>query len=216
MTDNQVNWQDRIVGFERKSASQFLAHAQNPRRHPPNQREALRGSLDTIGWYDAVIENRQTGNLIDGHARIEEALSKNDDMPIPVLIVDLSPEEELLALASHDFISSLANYDRDSLDALLRDVQTDDNRLQAMLSDLAVSHGLVEGDNPYNEWVGMPEFEQDDIMAFKTIKVHFNTIEDLEAFAKLLGQTITEKSTYIFYPKQKREDLKALGYTVES
>jgi DNA modification methylase len=38
----------------------------------------------------AVLENVTTGNLIDGHARIEEVLSKDEETPIPYLKVELS------------------------------------------------------------------------------------------------------------------------------
>jgi hypothetical protein len=122
-----------------------------------------------------------------------------------VIEVDLEEHEESLFLASFDYITYMAEYDRNALDNLLQDVQTDDTRLQAMLSELAVSHGLVEGDNPYNEWVGMPEFEQGNINTFHTIKVHFETEADMKAFAVLVGQTVTDKTRFIYYPKQVRE-----------
>lgn len=136
------DWKDRVIGFDRKPAHQFLANPKNPRSHPNEQRDVLRGSMETLGNYDVVIENQRTGHLIDGHARIEEALSVNEDMLIPYIIVDLSEAEEALALASHDYITTMANYMRDSLDALLHDVQTDDVRLQAMLSELAELHTI--------------------------------------------------------------------------
>jgi DNA modification methylase len=141
-----TDWRDRIVGFERIPANQLLAHPNNARRHPAKQREALRGSLDTLGWYDAVIYNRTTGYLVDGHARVEEALTRNDEMPLPVLVVELDEHEEAQALASHDFISYMAEYDRDTLDTLLHDVASDDERVQAMLSELAEREGVVFGE----------------------------------------------------------------------
>lgn len=154
-----ADWNNRIVGLEYKPAHQFLANVKNPRKHPAHQREALRGSLDTLGWYDVVIENRQTGELIDGHARIEETLTRDENALVPVLIVDMSQSEQDLALASHDFISSLAEYDRQSLDDLLKDVQTDDARLQVMLSELAQNNDLYFGDKP--EEIEAPEPQVD-------------------------------------------------------
>lgn len=141
------NWQDRIIGFDRKPAHQFLANPKNPRQHPSAQREALRGSLETLGNYDVVIENVQTGHLIDGHARIEEALTIDENMPIAYILVDMTEAEEALALASHDYITTMANYARENLESLLHDVQTDDNRLQAVLGELAENNGLVIPDD---------------------------------------------------------------------
>ena len=137
-----TDWQNRIIGLEQMPAHQLLANPLNARRHPGKQREALRGSLDTLGWYDAVILNQRTGYLIDGHARVEEQLTRDENAMVPVLVVDMSESEEAQALASHDWITQLAEYDADILDALLRDVQTDDARVQATLSDLADTQNL--------------------------------------------------------------------------
>lgn len=66
--------------------------------------------------------------------------------------------------------------------------------------------------DPYDEWDGMPEFEQDTIKPYHSIKVHFEKEEDLKAFAKLVEQTISNKTTYIYYPKQVKADLASLHY----
>ncbi len=153
-----TDWQNRIVAYKQVPANQLLANPSNARRHPPRQREALLGSLDALGIVDAVLVNVRTGYLIDGHARVEEALTRNEDMPLPVLEVDLSPDEEKLFLASFDYITYMADYDRDALDSLLQQLQADDSamstviegdeRLQAMLSEMAAEHGLTFGDEP--------------------------------------------------------------------
>lgn len=142
------NWQNRIIGLEWKPANQLLANPANPRRHPIAQREALRGSLSTIGWYDTIIENKTTGELIDGHARVEEALTKDENMLLPVLVVEMSASEQDLTLAGHDWITSLATYDRDQLDSLLQSVNTDNEALQAMLAGMAEANDLYFGDAP--------------------------------------------------------------------
>lgn len=145
MTDN---WKNRIIGYELVPVNQLQAHPYNARRHPVKQREALRGSLDTLGWIAPVIINQQTGYCIDGHARIEEALTQDENQTLPVVYVDLNENEEAQALASYDFITYLAEYDRDNLDALLQDVQSDDSRVQVLLSELAEDNGLYFGDEP--------------------------------------------------------------------
>ena len=50
-------------------------------------------------------------------------------------------------------------------------------------------------------WKGMPEFVQEDLTPFKSIYIHFETIEDMQAFAKLVKQTITVETRAIWYPK---------------
>jgi hypothetical protein len=74
----------------------------------------------------------------------------------------------------------------------------------------------TDPDDPNALWEGMPEFEQEDKTSYRAIKVHFATPEDVTDFAELIGQPLTEKTIYIWYPKMVRENLKALTYTDES
>lgn len=49
-------------------------------------------------------------------------------------------------------------------------------------------------------WDGMPEFEQENRKSFKRIVVHLANQEDVDRFASLVGQNITPKTRYIWYP----------------
>ena len=89
-------WRNRIVGFTMEVPEDLLANPMNPRRHPGEQRDAMRGSLDELGWIDAVIVNDTTGRMIDGHLRCEEAITEGAPV-IPVLHVELDENEERLA-----------------------------------------------------------------------------------------------------------------------
>ena len=137
-------WQNRIIEHGTAPANQFLAHELNARRHPGHQRDALRGSLNEVGWVAPVIVSAKTGKLLDGHARIEEALSKNEHGLVPFVKVDVSENEERTILATFDPITGLATYEREALDALLREVDTGDAALQAMLSELAAKENIID------------------------------------------------------------------------
>ena len=54
-------------------------------------------------------------------------------------------------------------------------------------------------------WKGMPEFENEANPSFKTISVHFRNEADYVAFAKLIGQNLTEKTKSIWHPKLDRD-----------
>jgi hypothetical protein len=149
-------WSNRIVGLENVDPSQLLAHPGNFRRHPGAQRDALRGSLGTIGWIATCIVNKQTGYVIDGHARIEEALTRHEKT-VPVLYVDLSPEEERLALATLDPIGEMATRDQEALDELIADLHVDDVGLQALLDQLSTAL-------PKDEDKGTPESQTDEVV----------------------------------------------------
>lgn len=54
----------------------------------------------------------------------------------------------------------------------------------------------------YEIWQGMPEYVNRELTAWKTLKVHFRTPEDLRAFAELVGQTnITNRTPSIWFPQ---------------
>jgi len=54
-------------------------------------------------------------------------------------------------------------------------------------------------------WVGMPEFEQENNPPYKKIIVSFRTKEDYEEFSKLIGQKLTEKTKSIWHPHLDRD-----------
>lgn len=131
---------NRIVGYSTKPADQFLPNELNYRTHPRRQRDAVQASLRELGWIGVVVENRRTGKLIDGHERVWQALKNNE--PVPYIEVDLSEEEERLALAIFDPIAGMAETDAAQLDALLRQVNSGEAVLQEMLAGLAQEAGL--------------------------------------------------------------------------
>ena len=137
-------FQNRIIGYATKPADQFQANPLNYRKHPQRQRDAVNGSLRELGWIAAVVENVQTGNLIDGHERVWQALKNNED--VPYLQVDLTEAEERLALAIFDPITNMAETDAAILDKLLQDVNTGEAALQALLATLATDAGIVPPD----------------------------------------------------------------------
>ena len=135
-TGTPVTWRNRIVGSGEEQPDQLLANPANWRIHPREQQQALAGSLDVVGWVAQVMVNRRTGYVVDGHARVALAISRNEPT-VPVLYVDLSPEEEALVLASLDPISAMAATDDAQLQALLAGIETDNEGLRALLADLA-------------------------------------------------------------------------------
>lgn len=54
------------------------------------------------------------------------------------------------------------------------------------------------------EWVGMPEFKQEQQRPFAKIIVRFETEADLLEFEKLIGQPLTARTKSIWHPKLKR------------
>lgn len=92
-------WRNRITGSGEEAPDQLLANPANWRIHPKAQQDALAGALDQVGWVQQVLVNRRSGFVVDGHARVALALRRGEPT-VPVLYVDLEPEEEALVLAT--------------------------------------------------------------------------------------------------------------------
>jgi len=138
------------VGQGVKRADQFEANPNNWRTHPQSQRDALRGSLNEVGWVQQVIENVRTGHLVDGHERVWSAL-QNDNAEVPYIQVDLSEAEEAYVLATLDPIGAMATTDAKQLDELLHEVESSDAAVQALLAGLAQDAGLYQEPKPAPE-----------------------------------------------------------------
>ena len=95
------SWRSRIVGQGEEAPAALIPNPRNWRTHPQAQLDALGGALDEVGWVQQVIVNKQTGHLVDGHARVELALAR-EEKAVPVVYVDLSEDEEAIVLASLD------------------------------------------------------------------------------------------------------------------
>lgn len=52
-----------------------------------------------------------------------------------------------------------------------------------------------------SEWSGMPEFNQKAQPPFQTLQLHFRNKDDRDRFAKLVEQTITDRTKWMWYPK---------------
>ena len=135
-------WRNRITGHADIDPKTLIPNPANWRSHPKAQQRALAGALGEVGWVTRVIVNRLTGHLVDGHLRVELAISR-DEPTVPVTYVELSLEEERLVLASLDPLAAMATADRDALASLLADLQPDDAALTRMLAELADRNGLV-------------------------------------------------------------------------
>lgn len=135
-------FRNRIAGHGEERVDQMLANPLNFRLHPANQQEALAGSIDEIGFIRSVTVNKRSGCVVDGHLRVTLA-ARSGVESLPVEYVDLDEQEEAKALLMLDPISAMAASDKAKLDELLRQVNSDDERVQQMLSDLAEREGLI-------------------------------------------------------------------------
>ena len=51
------------------------------------------------------------------------------------------------------------------------------------------------------EWKDMPEFKMEDLTAEFSLKINFETIEDVKRFSRLIRQTINSTTKSIWFPE---------------
>jgi len=136
-------WENRIVSSGFEDPKTLMANPFNFRNHPKHQRQALNGVLNEIGWIQDVIVNRTTGHIIDGHLRVDLAKEKGEK--VPVKYVELTEQQEKIALASIDPLGAMAEQDQAMLDDLLESIDiVADDELNAFLESLMSDNPDIE------------------------------------------------------------------------
>ena len=136
----QSPWANRIVGHGDEAPQSLIPNPANWRQHSPTQRGALSEVLAEVGLVQTVIVNRTTGNLVDGHLRVELAIAQGQPT-IPVVFVELSEDEERIVLSTLDPIGAMATADREKLSDLLQGIDNPD--LGGLLEAVAHANHLA-------------------------------------------------------------------------
>lgn len=153
-----TQWKNRIIRQETVPISDIVPNVKNWRKHPPKQQKHVKGSLDNLGWIRSVLVNLRTSDeweipyrnkktVIDGHLRLDLALRNGEDK-IPVEYVDLTPDEEKIALASIDPLTAMAEADSKMFEDLMISIDTEIPEIQDLLSDISTSFEDTELEVP--------------------------------------------------------------------
>lgn len=133
-----MSTRNRIVGTVEIAVEDLRLHPLNPKQHGRRQKEVLRQLLGEIGWVEGVIVNVNGNTLLDGEGRVVVAKHRGETT-VPATLVDLSEEEEALALGTIDPIAEQALADAAKLEALYLSL----DGLSGPLLDLAHLSGAL-------------------------------------------------------------------------
>lgn len=215
---SDVTWTPVIVRL-----SQLTPWERNPKRISKTHAARLLDLWQRLGQFQTIAIG-PAGEVYDGHQRLS-VLKAAHGAGYEVQALQSSralseKEREELTIAAH--VGTVGQFDWDALSGW------DAGDLQQWGFDIETLAGWnIDATNlreminsalpevtPEDAWQGMPEFEQkDDLGLFHTVKVHFVSEADIAVFAKLLSQTVTSNTKYIWFPEKERENLKA--YRVE-
>lgn len=74
----------------------------------------------------------------------------------------------------------------------------------------------IDNDWWREHWVGMPEFVQEQQREYAKLIIRFRSEEDLQDFAKIIGQKLNAKSQCTWHPELKRNTTTTKRYVDES
>lgn len=200
--------QDLDQKLEVIDVDELCPYENNPKQHPDEQVEKIAESIREYGYTVPIVVDKEN-QIIAGHGRhlaITEHLDvdrvaciRRDDMTEAQVqafrLADNRIAEstwdieklgiEIEMLGEDDYDLDLTGFDDDELDFFDADVGEDAN-------------------DAYEEWeeAEMPEYENEDETSDYSLKVHFDTREDLDEFSELVDQPLTEDTQSIWYPEQ--------------
>lgn len=179
----------------------------NPRLIPETAVAKVAASIKEFGWRQPIVVDTD-GVIIVGHSRKLAAKYLGlKDVPVHVAS-DLTPEQIRAYRIADNKTSELADWDDELLAAEIDALSAVEFNLSLTgFSEPEIFQLAEEGVeiNPEAEWQGMPEFSQEDQLAFRTIKVHFRDQSDVDAFAELISQAVTPKARYLWFPAMEIE-----------
>lgn len=145
--DLNDSWRQRVTHSELVDPEQLLANPYNFRIHSMQQQRAMEGVLGKLGWLGrGCLVNSVTGRVIDGHMRVSLAMSNRQ--PVPVDYVELTEDEERLAIATYDPIGGMAVIDSDAYVSLAGEIDFDEigkEIARVIQATAAPLHGEEEG-----------------------------------------------------------------------
>ena len=204
-------------------------YQKNVRKHTDKQIDQIAASMRNFGFTVPILQSENI--IIAGHGRYEAAkriyasgvkikLANGDVLPIgkiPAIDCSKWTEKQRRAYALADNrLNELSDWDNELLAEELSFLDDDIFNFDSIGFSLPEIDDILgepeDAINPDDEWQNMPEFVQDDKQPKRTIKVHFETEADVQAFAKCVGQQITDRTKYIWFPYQEKNSLKDKRY----
>ena len=189
--------------IEQWPLSRFIPYEHNPRKNDQAVPQMMQ-SIREFGFKIPILA-KSDGSVVDGHLRLKAALELRLT-EAPVILCDEWSEQQVKAfrlLVNRS--ATWADWDEELLASELEQLKDFNFDLSLTgfeaneLEQIFASSKLTQE----TEWQDMPEFHQDDQLAFHTIKVHFRDVEGIEQFAKLIAHKLTTDTRFIWFPLQE-------------
>ncbi len=187
-----------------KKLNDLTYYDKNSRVHTDEQLDQIIASINEFGFTNPILID-ENNMIIAGHGRATAAQKMSLDEVPCILVEDLTDDQKKAYIIADNKLALNASWDLELLKmevSELIEIDFDtglfgfsENELKSLMLE------REQGTNdPNKEWSGMPQFNQNDEQAFRSIVLHFKDSDGINNFAKLINQTITDKTRYIWFP----------------
>lgn len=127
--------------YRRVSIDEVFEDPANARTHDAANLSAITGSLRAFGQVEPLVVQRSTMKVVGGNGRLK-AMRALGWTEVDIADADIDNASAAALGIALNRSAELADWDGDALDKLLREIDTGDEDLQAMLSKLAEDEKL--------------------------------------------------------------------------
>ena len=193
--------------IEYRELDSLIPYAKNARTHSEEQILKIAGSIKAFGWTNPILVDGENG-VIAGHGRIAAARKLGMSMVPVIELAGMSENDKRAYVIADNKLALDADWNTELLSLELGDLAALDFDIELTgftLGDLEqlnlkVETGEVDRDKEWED-SGMPEFDNPDATAYQDIVMHFRNQEDVVEFGKLIGQGVTDKTKWLWFPK---------------
>jgi hypothetical protein len=125
----------RVKELKMVPADQLIPSEKNFRRHTDEQRNALNGMLEEVGFAGAIVTRKLDDGryeIIDGHLRADVG----GDEEVPIIVTDLDDTEAAKILATYDAIGGMAEIDNNVLRNLTSEIDFQSRSIDDLINKL--------------------------------------------------------------------------------
>jgi ParB-like nuclease family protein len=188
----------------------------NARTHTDEQIEQIVASIKEFGFTNPILVDKERG-VVAGHGRLLAARRLGMTQVPVVELSHLTPQQLRAYMLADNKLALLAGWDDDILRGEINALKDAGFDVDLTGFDSAEIDQLFAPEaDPNSLWSGMPEFNQPNAFAFRSIIVHFVDRDGVEEFKKVIDQPeITEVTKFIWFPPQPEESFLHRSYVTE-
>lgn len=163
------------IKTERISVDLLKPADYNPREISDKAKKGLSKAIDEFGFIQPIVWNKQTGNIVGGHQRLNDIIAKGAK-ETDVIIVEWTLEKEKAANIALNHHGITGTFNQDKLQLLLGSIE-EDFKLELNFEELELSIGESYG--KANKEIDLDDVSDDMTLSFKFSSDQYRQVIDV-------------------------------------